>query len=75
MPVFFVVAISALLIAIVDLFLGAWLATLVALVFWTLSVLALGNGIEWDRRLMVGSAYAAMIVAECAAVAGLWIHR
>jgi hypothetical protein len=51
MPVFFVVAIASLLLAIVELFLGRWVNALAALFFWTLAVLALGFGIDWDRRI------------------------
>lgn len=74
MPLFFVVAIATLLIAIADLFVGAWLATVIALGFWTLSVLALGNGMDWDRRVMIGSAYVSIFIAAFVAVAGFRSH-
>ena len=74
MPVFFVLGIGSLLLLIFDLFIGEWRVSLVSFLFWLLAVRALGSGIDWDRRVMLTSAYSAMTAAAAFAVAGLWFR-
>ena len=74
MLLYFIVAIGTLLVAIVDVFLGGWVATLVALFLWILSCSILGNGIDWDRRFVQAGAYATMTAAAACAVGGFWFR-
>ncbi len=75
MPIFFTLGIGTLLLDFLDVFLGSPRAAGASLVFWAVGVLALGYGMDWDKRVQMGVAYAGMVVASGIAIAGIAIRH
>lgn len=74
MPLFFAVAMTTFVLAIVDLFRGAPLQGGIALATWYAGITALGLGVDLDERVRTGLAWLGLITSAAFAVLGA-LHR
>lgn len=70
MPVFFVIAMSAFILAIVDLFRAPLYGGLSLVVWYAGGITPLGLGVDWHPRVRTAAAYVGMLVAAALAVMG-----
>jgi len=71
MPLFFVVAMTTFVLAIVDMFRGAPLQGGISLATWYAGITALGLGVDLDERVRTGLAWLGIAAAAAVAVLGL----
>ena len=71
MPLFFVVAMTTFVVAIVDVFRGAPLLGGISLATWYAGITALGLGVDLDERVRTGLAWVGIVLAATFAVLGM----